>query len=115
VSDCTGGGVTGAKITATLKQAIAGNCSSLIAGATANIAATETITWNTNATSTVALKLTDVTKKAAQTTATGPVSAGLFKGAKQSGTPNYTPLSGGCTKAALVKVSFKQLTAITIK
>jgi hypothetical protein len=115
LSGCTGGGVTGAKITATLKQAVAGNCSSLIAGATANISGTETITWNTNVTSTVALKLTGVTKKATETTATGPVSAGLFKGAKQSGTLNYTPLNGGCTTAALVKVTFKQITPITIK
>jgi hypothetical protein len=115
LSGCTGGGVTGATISATLKQAIAGNCSSLVAGATANIAGTETITWNTKATSTVALKLTGVTKKATETTATGPVSAGLFKGSKQSGTLNYTPLNGGCGKAALAKVSFKQITAITIK
>ncbi|MGO9876637.1 MAG: hypothetical protein ACLPVY_22920 [Acidimicrobiia bacterium] len=111
---CTGGGVTGGTISATLKQAVAGNCSSLLAGATANIAGTETITWNTKATSTVALKLTGVTKKATETTATGPVSAGLFKGTKQAGTLNYTPLSHGCTTAALVKVSFKQITALTI-
>jgi hypothetical protein len=50
-----------------------------------------------------------------ETTATGPVSAGLFKGAKQSGTLSYTPLNGGCATAALAKVTFKQITPITIQ
>jgi hypothetical protein len=39
----------------------------------------------------------------------------LFKGSKQSGTLNYTPLNGGCGTAALAKASFKQITAITIE
>jgi len=111
---CTGGGVTGGTISATLKQAIAGNCSSLLKGATANIAGTETITWNTKATSTVALKLVGVTGKVTETNATGPVSAGLFKGSKQSGTVAYTPLNHGCSTAGLAKVTFKQVTAITV-
>jgi hypothetical protein len=115
LSGCTGGGVTGGTIAATLKQAVAGNCSSLLAGATANIAGTETITWNTGKTSTVALKLTGVTGKVTQTVATGPVSKGLFVGSKQGGTLVYTPLAGGCTTAALAKVTFKQQTAFTIK
>ena len=115
LSGCTGGGVTGAKIASTLKQAIAGNCTTLLKGATANIAGSETLTWNTKATSTVALKLTGVKGKATQTTATGTVSAGLFKGAKQAGTLSFTPLAGGCTTASLAKVSFKQVTTFTLK
>jgi hypothetical protein len=50
-----------------------------------------------------------------ETTATGPVSAGLFKSARQSGTLSYTPLNGGCATAALVTVTFTQIPAITIK
>jgi hypothetical protein len=115
LSGCTGGGVKTAQIKAVLKQAIAGNCDSLLAGATANISGTETITWNTKATSTVKpLKLTGVSKKATQTTATGPVSAGLFAKAKQTGTLGFTPLNGGCTSAGLAKVSFKNITAFKL-
>ena len=61
------------------------------------------------------LKLTVVTGKVTQTIATGPVTLGLFKGSKQGGTLAYTPLAGGCTTAALAKVTFKQQTPITIK
>jgi hypothetical protein len=112
---CTGGGVTSATISAVLKQATAGNCTTLLAGATANISGSETLKWNTKKTSTVKpLKLTGVTGKVTQTTATGPVSAGLFAKSKQTGTLSFTPLNGGCTTAGLSKVSFKQVTAFKI-
>ena len=107
--------MTSGKIKAVLKQAIAGNCDSLLKGATANIAGSETITWNTKKTSTVkTLKLTGVKGKATQTTATGAVTAGLFIQGKQGGTLAFTPLNGGCTSAGLSKVSFKQVTAFKI-
>ncbi len=115
LTGCTGGGVTSAKIAATLKQAIAGNCTTLLAGKTANIAGTETLTWNTKATSTIALKLTGVTGKATQTSATGKVTKGLFIGGTQGGITVFAPVAGGCTTAPLAKVTFKQQTAFTIK
>lgn len=115
LSGCTGGGVKSATISAVLKQANAGNCTTLLAGATANITGSETLKWNNKKTSTVKpLKLTGVTGHATQTTATGPVSAGLFLKAKQTGTLSFTPLNGGCTTAGLAKVSFKNVTAFKL-
>jgi hypothetical protein len=115
LSGCTGGGVKSAKISAVLKQAIAGNCTTLLKGATANIAGSETLTWDTKATSTVkVLKLAGVTGKPTQTNATGAVTSGLFLKAKQTGTLNFTPLTGGCTTKPLSKVSFKQVTAFKL-
>jgi hypothetical protein len=115
LSGCKGGGVTSAKIAALLKQGIAGNCTTLLSGATANIAGSETLTWNTKAKSTVkTLKLAGVTKKPTQTNATGTVSTGLFLKAKQTGTLNFKPLAGGCTTAPLSKVSFTNVTAFKL-
>ena len=115
LTGCKGGGVTSAKIKAVLKQAIAGNCTTLLKGATANISGSETLTWNTKATSTVkTLKLAGVKGNATQTNATGAVTAGLFLKAKQTGTLAFTPLNKGCTGAPLAKVSFKQVTAFKL-
>ena len=110
---CTGGGVTGGTLAATIKFANAANCSSLLAGAPTGAKGTEIITWSNKQTSTVTLTLAAVTGKPTQTKATGVVTAGLFKGAKQAGTLNYTPLNGGCTSANLAKVTFKQVTPVT--
>jgi hypothetical protein len=107
--------VTSAKIAAVLKQAIAGNCTTLLAGKTANISGSETLTWNTKAKSTIKpLKLVGVTKKPTETNATGPVTTGLFAKAKQTGTLAFTPLNKGCTGGPLAKVSFKQVTALKL-
>jgi hypothetical protein len=110
---CTGGGVTGGKLAATIHFANAANCDSLVAGKPTGAKGTETITWNNNKTSTVTLTLTAVKGQPTQTKATGVVTSGLFKGTKQSGTLNYTPLKGGCTTANLANASFKQVTPVT--
>jgi hypothetical protein len=110
---CTGG-VTSGTLNAKLTFSTGSNCSMLLAGANAGIKGTETITWNTKQTSTVALTLKGL-KNPTQTSATGVTTAGLFKGAKQSGNLQYTIPTGGCSKVALTKVTFKQLTAIAIK
>lgn len=113
LAGCTGGGVTGGTLGATIKFANAANCSSLLAGAPTGAKGTETITWSNKQTSTVTLTLTAVKGQPTQTKTTGVVTAGLFKGAKQTGTLNYTPVGGGCTTANLSKVTFKQVTPVT--
>jgi len=115
VTGCNGGGVTGGTFSASLKFTVANNCSSLLAGGETGTKGTETITWNTKKTSTVALSLKGVKGKVTQTNATGPVTKGVFAKAKQTGTLNYTLPAGACTKTALSKVTFKQITPIVIK
>jgi hypothetical protein len=115
LTGCKGGGVTSGTFVASLKFSVASNCSTLLAGGETGTKGTETITWNTKQTSTVALSLKGVKGKVTQTNATGPVSKGLFAKAKQTGTLNYTLPSGGCTAAALSKVTFKSITPIVIK
>ena len=102
VSGCTGGVKTGT-FNASLKFSVASNCDTLLAGAPTGTKGTETITWNTKKTSTVALSLVGVKGHVTQTKASGPVSAGLFKGSKQSGSLNYTLPTGACTTAAIVE------------
>ena len=114
VSGCTGG-VKSGTFNAALKFSVANNCSTLLAGATTGTKGTETISWNTKKTSTVALALVGVKGHVTQTKASGPVSAGLFKGSKQSGTLNYTLPSGACTNTGLSKVTFKNITPIVLK
>ena len=113
LAGCTGGGVTGGTLSSVVKFATAANCSSLLAGSPTGTKGTETITWSNKKTSTITLTLTAVKGKPTQTKATGVVTAGLFKGAKQAGTLNYTPVGGGCTSANLSKVTFKQVTPVT--
>jgi hypothetical protein len=114
VGNCTGG-VKSAALKATLKFSIANNCSTLLAGASTGTKGTETLTWNTKKTSTVALTLVGVKGHVTQTKASGTVTAGVFKGSKQSGTLNYTLPKGACTAAGLSKVTFKQIAPIVIK
>jgi hypothetical protein len=117
LAGCVGGGVTSATLTATLKFGLASNCKSLLAGASTNTKGTEKITWNNKKTSTVTLTLTGVPKKPTNITATGPVTLGLFKGSKQSGTLAFTLPAGACTTKPLSTVTFKVLptSKITIK
>jgi hypothetical protein len=112
---CTGGGVTSGSLAATIKFTIPSNCTSLLAGAPTGAKGTETITWNTKQKSTVALVLYGVTGKPTQTTAFGPVTAGLFAGLSQTGTLAYTLPTGACTSGGLSKVTFKQVAAQAFK
>jgi len=113
---CSGGGVTSGSLAATIKFTIPSNCSSLLAGAATGAKGTETITWNTQQKTTVApLVLNGVTGKPTQTTAFGPVTAGLFSGLSQTGTLVYTLPTGACTSGGLSKVTFKQVTGQAFK
>jgi hypothetical protein len=114
VGGCTGT-VKSGTFNASLKFANASNCDSLLKGAPTGTKGTEIITWNTKKTTTVGLTLVGVKGHVTQTKASGPVTAGVFKGAKQSGTLNYTLPKGACTSAGLSKVTFKQLTPMVIK
>lgn len=113
---CAGGGVTGGTVNATLKFGIAGNCASLLKGETTKTAGVVTIIWNTKASSTVAkATLVGVTGHPTQSTVSGPISAGLFKGKKVSVVTNYVIPKGGCTTADLAKVTFTALKPLTVK
>ena len=115
LTGCTGGGVTGGTVAATLKFGIANNCTTVLAGASTKTTGTVTIVWNTKATSTAKVTLVGVTNKPTSQTVSGPITTGLFKGSKLSVVTNYTPLKGGCTTAGLALVSFKNVGALTIK
>jgi hypothetical protein len=112
---CVGGGVTSAhtKFTST-KSTTGSNCTTLIAyNPTAKpTMGTEVITWNTGKTSTVALQLHQVKGHPTETTVTGAVTAGLFKGSHQTGTLSYTPQAGGCVKVPLKTVTYVQLKGV---
>jgi hypothetical protein len=115
LTGCTGGGVTGGTVGATLKFGIANNCTTLLAGASTKTTGTVTIAWNTKATSTAKVTLVGLTGKPTSQTVSGPITAGLFVGKKVSVVTAYTPLKGGCTTAGLALVSFKNVGALTIK
>jgi hypothetical protein len=112
---CTGGGVTGGTVNSTLKFGLAANCSSLLAGASTKTAGTVSIIWNTKATSTVGkATLVGVTGHPTQSTVSGAITAGLFKGKKVSVVTNYIIPAGGCTSANLAKVTFTILKGKTL-
>ena len=116
LAGCSGGGVTNATVGSSLKWGLPANCTTLVAGKTANIAGTVTFVWNTKATSTAAVTVHALNAKApTNLTIAGSITAGLFKGSKLSLVVAFAPLNGGCTTAGLTKASFKQVTALTIK
>jgi hypothetical protein len=115
LSGCTGSGVTGGTVNSTLKFGLAANCSSLLKGDATKTAGTVSIIWNTKATSTVAkATLVGVTGHPTQSTVSGAITAGLFKGKKVSVVTNYVLPKGGCTAAALSKVTFTILKGKTL-
>jgi hypothetical protein len=113
LSGCTGG-VTSGALSATLKYGIASNCSTTVAGKTANIKGTATVVWNNKKTSTIALSLVGVTKKPTETTIPGTVTAGMFKGSKSSGTVVYTLAKNNCGTLPFSSATFKSLTKVVI-
>jgi hypothetical protein len=113
---CSGGGVTSATVAASLKWGLPANCTTLVAGKTANIAGTVTLVWNTKASSTANVTVHALNPKApTNLTIAGSITTGLFKASKLSLVVAFAPLNGGCTTAGLTKASFKQVTALTIK
>ena len=116
LAGCAGGGVTGGTVGASLKFGLAANCASLLKGDSTKTAGTVSIVWNTKASSTVAkATLVGVTGHPTQSTVSGVISAGLFKGKKVSVVTNYKLPTGGCTAAPLAKVTFTALKPLTVK
>ena len=112
---CVGGGVTGGTLATKLTFGLPSNCSSLLAGSPTNTKGTVTIVWSNKKTSTATVTLKGVPKKATTSTVAGTITAGLFKASKISVVINFTPLKGGCSTAALTSVSYKQVSALTVK
>ena len=111
ISGCVGGAVTEATMTTVSLPITGTNCSVFVSGLPAPISATATITWNTNATSTVALEIRQVKGKITSTTLNGSVTAGLFAGLHLSGTSQYAVPSGACVTATLSTLTYKAVTA----
>ena len=112
LAECVGGGVTGGSVKLTSKFSKPGNCETLATSGNTNpTRGIETITWNTNQTSTVGLTLTGVKGTPTQAKIAGTVTAGLFKGLKETGTVLYVVPKRGCTSNPLSKVTVKQVTA----
>jgi hypothetical protein len=115
LAGCTGGGVTGGTVGTVLKFGVASNCASLIKGDSTKTSGTTTVVWNTKATSVAKVTLVGVPKKPTSQTVAGTISTGLFKGSKLSVVTIFTIPKGGCTTAPLSKVTFKQVSALTVK
>jgi len=106
---CVGGGVTSAHtLFKSTKDAVGSNCKKLITfdPKSKGTVGTETITWNTGKTSTVALTLKQVKGAPTTTNVTGTVTAGLFVGSHQTGQVKYTTPAGACTAKPLAKVTY---------
>jgi hypothetical protein len=106
---CVGGGVTSAHTLFKSPKATTGsNCKTLITfdPKSKGTIGTETITWNTGTTSTVALTLKQVKGAPTKTNITGTVTAGLFKGSHQTGQVTYKTPAGACTTKPLAKVTY---------
>jgi len=113
---CVGGGVTSGTVKLTAKFSKPGNCATLATSGSANPAkGTETIIWNTKQTSTVNITLTGVKGQPKEARIAGTVTAGLFKGSKESGTVMYVVPKSACTSTSLSNVTVKQLTAQNFK
>jgi len=113
---CSGGGVSSGQVkfaSATSKSGM--NCATVAAYSSVALSGTEVIAWDTGATSTVALKLLDVKDSPTMKRIQGSVTAGLFKGLKQSGLIQYSLPNGGCTKTGFSKASYRAINPLTIK
>jgi hypothetical protein len=115
VGGCTGGGVASATATLNAKFAKPGNCTTFGNGASNSASGKVVLDWDTGQSSTVGVTLSTVPAQPTTLKITGPVSAGLFKGAKLTLTVIYTPANGGCTKTALAKANFKQTAPLVVK
>ena len=115
VGGCSGTVKSGTTKVTAPKNKDGGNCTTLATSKTPTTA-TEVITWNTSATSTVAIKLSPVAGKPATTRSlTGTVTAGLFKGMHQSGLVSYSLPAGACSAKPLASVVYKGITPLVIK
>jgi hypothetical protein len=115
VGKCVGGGVTSGHTKFVSDKGKTGsNCTTLATPSTTPTTGTLTITWNTGKTSTLKITLGNVKGQITERTVSGPVTAGLFKGLKQTSAVTYAIPSGFC-KTALKTLSYKQAGASVIK
>jgi len=116
VSGCVGGGVTGGKTkTVSIKSKTGSNCATLAKPSTPT-KATETITWNTGKTSTVAISLSPIKgKPTTNQQVTGTVTAGMFKGSHQTVSILYKLAAGECVKTGLSTVTYTSTSKSVIK
>jgi hypothetical protein len=111
---CTLGGVTSGTTSLVSNQIKAANCSTFAAGSPPPIIATLTITWNTQATSTIALRIQVPRNRPTSPTLTGTVTAGLFMGLHETSTLGISLGKTGCTSADLSTAPYTQLTPTDI-
>jgi hypothetical protein len=106
LAGCTGGGVTGGTVAATMKFGAASNCTTLAEGAPTNTKGTVTVAWSNKRTSTVSATLKAVAGKMTLQTLAGKIAAGQFKGSKLSATTEFVIAGGQCTAQNLSTVPF---------
>jgi hypothetical protein len=111
---CTLGGVTSGTTSLVSTLITGASCGTFAAGSTPPIIATLTITWNTQATSTVALRIQAARGRPTSPTLTGTVTAGLFLGLHETSTLGFSLGKTGCTSADLSTVPYTQLTPTDI-
>jgi hypothetical protein len=105
IGDCSGGGVKSGLFDASLKAKVAGNCNTFSKHADMKIAGTVKITWNTKATSSVAVTLTPVRFPGfIRMQLTGDVTTHKFHGSTLDSMLNFN--GGGCAKHAMTSVKF---------
>lgn len=116
ISSCSGGGVSSGQLKFTSGTSKSGmNCATLAAYSSSPMSGTEVIAWDAGGTSTISLKLLDVKDSPTMERLQGTVSAGLFKGLKQSGLIQFSLPSNGCTKVGFSKASYRAINPLTIK
>jgi Fibronectin type III domain len=111
---CTLGGVTSATTSLVSNQITAASCATFAAGSTPPIIATLTITWNTQATSTIPVRIQAPRSRPTSPVLIGTVTAGLFPGLHLTSTLGFSLGKTGCTSADLSTVTYKQLTPTDI-
>ena len=114
IGNCVGGGVTGGTTALVSSTIVGASCSTFAAGTQGPFHATLTITWNTNATSTVALQIQAPKGRATSPRLSGTVTDGLFKGLRETATLGFSLGKTGCTSADLSTLPYKQLVSTVI-
>ena len=114
IGGCIGGGVTGGTTALVSSTIVGASCATFAAGTQGTILATLTITWNTNATSTVALQIHAPRGRATSPMLSGTVTDGLFKGLHETATLGFNIGKTGCTGADLSTLPYSQLVSTVI-
>ena len=118
ISGCSGGGVTSATFTSRIVFHEPTNCEKLLSGDPTTNPPTGKIftTYNTSQTSTAKVTLKQVSGQPTQTHIVGKVTAGLFLGLHVDQTLSFAPKDGfgDCVNTDLQKVTFQQVTPLTI-